>query len=382
MILNKVFKLIFGLLMAHLMLALPIWAQDVSLANIKSGQVVMTWQELKSILEEIETLKQRLVKIETSQSQDKDTPPASAMIVEAVYQGIAGEQAVHFDAVFQVQIFKKGWVTLPFFSDKTGIESIVIEPEIKNELAQFIITNNKYALIAQGPGSFKIKLKLQIPINDDNLKRSISFKPPRSVVNRVSIQIPAKGVYITRAEPHGQVTQTKEHTLFNSVVSGQKQVQLHWKIEKDTGVFRKSTAQINSLASLSKTNVRVFSRVILKHVASLEKIGLELPSKAEIINITSDGIDSWSLENSKKGDNPQKIIRFTGVIDPHTPIEILINCRVRLPQLPAAAKIPVLMIDGVDTLDGFLGVEVLGNLEVKSEKIHEGTGIPVKNLPM
>ncbi|MBE9562234.1 MAG: hypothetical protein IMF12_05150, partial [Proteobacteria bacterium] len=54
-----------------------------------------------------------------------------------------------------------------------------------------------------------------------------------------------------------------------------------------------------------------------------------------------------------------------------------ISYRLQLTVLPADVTIPLLKMEGIDRLEGYLGVEILGNLEVNSKQTKNGSLVPV-----
>jgi len=370
----------------------PAFAEEVTLPKIESGKVVLTWAELKLLLEELEELKRAKALEEEAEKKaeekKEELPPAEYSIAEAEYKGTVRGETARFEADFSVLVLKKGWVTIPFFPNDVGIETLNTAsaenpPETvshaweNRDSAQFVRGADGYSLIAKGPGSFSIQAIFHIPVRIENLVRTLSFLPPRAVINRMMIQFSDKGVYLTQTSPAGRLTRKEDATAFEAVLSERDTLKLSWKIEKDAGITRKKQAVLHSLVSVDKSAVSVFARVLLRHVASLDQTGFHLPPNAEIINVTSPVIEKWHVEHTEKS----QIVRLTGQTDRHTAAEISLSYRIRLPSLPAKVDVPMLEVRDVDTLEGFAGVEIIGNLEVMSQGVSKGIRIPAKNLP-
>ena len=390
---NHILIGLIGCLFLSLAYLPQVFAEDSSISEIKSGKVVLSWDEMKKLLNQIETLKQEIKAIKEKQKkqaeQEKKEPlPVEYSITESQFTGEVKGMSAQFQAKFSVQILKKGWVSIPFFGNDIGIETININlaiPTTNSESgkteptpAQFVRNSKGYYLLAKGKNAYSIQVTFRVPIQLNELTYKLSYLPPRSVINHVILKIPEKGVNLVQRNAHSQILQqTDELTSIETVLSERDSLKIGWKIEKDSGINRKSIAIQNYLASVDKSDISVFSSIVLKHLASLNKVAFKLPLNVEIMNVTSVDIEQWSI---KKQDNSQ-IIKISGKVDPRTTVKIDVSYRLRLPKLPAEMAIPAIEILGTDTLEGFMGIEALGNIEVNSQAVKHGVLIPAKNLP-
>jgi len=373
--------------------------EEFSLANLQSGKVVLSWEEMKKLLEEIERLKQDIEVLKKAQAQtekkQKEPLPVEYSIIKSDFTGEVKGMSAQFKAEFSVQILKDGWVKIPFFSSDVGIEAISINPPTSeratgempfvqtNEpngeephLAQFVREPEGYFLLASGPKFFTIQVTFRIPILVNERTSSLSFLPPRSVISHFTLRIPEKGINVIQKPSHSQLIQDKVTTI-ETVLSERESLQLSWKVEKDSSISRKSLAVIRSLASIDKSDISISSTIILKHVASLNDITFRMPLNVEIIDVTSLDIEQWATQKSEG----VQIIKIVGLPNPRARVKIDMAYRLQLAQLPAEITIPTVEVIGTDTLKGFMGVEVFGNLEVSSKNVNNGILIPTKNLP-
>jgi hypothetical protein len=383
-------------------------AEQFSLSALKTGEVLFSWDELKKLLEEIETLKQDIERLKKekaqAQKEQKEPLPVAYSITESHFTGEVKGSSAQFKANFSVQVLKDGWLKVPFFHDDVGIEAIsinVLEPtengaiatddstiskpairpqnEQKDEtsLAQFVRDPKGYYLLAKGPKAFAIQMTFRVPIQVKGLIYSLSFLPPRAVINHVTLQIAEKGVNVVQKTAHSLIQEENGTTTIETILSERDTLKLDWKVEKDSSISRKSRAILHSLASVDKSDISVSSTIVLKHVASLNNIVFRLPLNVEIVNVTSLDIEQWATEKLEES----QVVKMTGQSDPRSAVKIDMSYRLRLSSLPADIAIPAVEIMGTDTLEGFLGVEVLGNLEVNAKQVKSGILIPAKNLP-
>ncbi len=366
----------------------------VDLPAMESGKVMLSWSELKMLLDEVQELKKALENLQDKDKDKKEGAPVAYSIEAADYNGKASGGLVRFKSDFSVRVLKEGWVKIPFLPGNVAIESVEIIPlgsgsrdEVTDERpremgavhnkTQLIRDESGYALIAKGPELFKLEISFNIPVQTDDLLHVFSFKPPPSVINRMNVRIDGKGVNLIQTSPVGVTVTEEKATVFQAVLSDRDALVMSWRIEKESGIVRKKHAVMHSLASIGKSAVTVFSKINLKHMASLEEVEFHLPLGVEIINVTSPAIDRWQVEATEK----DQIVRVTGQTDRHAAVEISVSYQVRLETLPAQVEVPTIGVHKVDTLEGFLGVEIQGNLEVTSEGVEAGNLIPAKNLP-
>jgi hypothetical protein len=365
--------------------------EEVSLTDIEAGKVVLPWTELKKLLEEIESLKKAAV-------QEPELPeplPIDYSITKAHFEGEVKDNSVRFMATFTVQVLKTGWITIPFFSNEVGIESVAIDlPEqavvsdesllmtkpvskVDSPPTQFVRNAEGYALFTKGPTTLTVNVTFYLPIHVEELTYTLSFVPPRAVINQVVLKIPEKGVNLIQKTAHTRLTQQENTTTIETVLSERDALNLQWKIEKDSGISRKSLATIHTLASVDKADIMVLNTIVLNYLNTLENIAFRLPKAVEILSVESLGIEQWSTEKQEKF----QLVKLIGAVNPRTPVKIDLAYRLQLDTLPIEVALPTVEIIGIENLEGFLGVEALGNLEVTAKKVTDGSAIPAKNLP-
>jgi len=365
----------FLIIIGVLFISLQVLAEETSRAEL--GKVVLSWEEIKKMLSEIDTLKQDIKRLKDEQAKAKKEPlPVTHSITESHFSGEVKGKSAQFSAKFSVQILKEGWVKIPFFQNDVGIETITINNG-EQQFAQFVREPQGYYLVAKGPKTLTLEVSFRVPIQVKELTYSLSFTPPRAVINHISLRIPEKGVNVVQMTSHSQLIQEDEVTTIESVLSERDPLKLSWKVEKDSSINRKSQAVLHSLASVNKSDIFVLSSIILKHLTSLDKVAFRLPLNVEILNVTSLHIEQWSTEKLADA----QVIKIAGQSDPRTELKIDLSYRLRLSALPAELAMPTVAIIGTDSLEGFLGVEAVGNIEVNSKQVKNGVLIPAKNIP-
>ena len=371
----------------------PLRAEEPTLPNLESGKVVLTWSELKTMLDELESLKRAAA--EQKKPEVKETPPIAFNVLDAQLRGAAQGATMRFDAEMTVQILKTGWTTFQLLPAEVGIESVNVTqrdaapagdaaPTLSPvaaaappaKIAQLVRGDKSYDLIAQGPAQFTLAIVFYAPIQVDELTYSFELTPPPAVMNRLTVEIPEKAVNLLKMSPAGQVTQADGRTTFQTVLSKNGTLALSWQIEKETGIARKSSADVHTLATVEKTALSMSSMIALNNLISLEQVELHLPKDVDILNVSSADIERWTTEQS----DAAQIIKLTGQIDGRKTVNLTVAYRAQLPSLPAKAAVPVAQITGVELVAGFVGVEVVGNLDVTSAEQNKFM-IPAKNLP-
>jgi len=101
-------------------------ANAEELAGLETGKVILSWDELKKLLGEIETLKQDLKKLQEEQDEIEEPLPVEYSITKSYFTGEVKGMIAQFKADFSVEILQDGWVKIPFFGNEVGIEAINI----------------------------------------------------------------------------------------------------------------------------------------------------------------------------------------------------------------------------------------------------------------
>ncbi len=371
----------------------PTRAEEIALPNLESGKVVLTWNELKTMLDELESLKRAIA--EQKQPEVKETPPIEFNVSDAQLRGTAQGATMRFEADMTIQVLKIGWTTFQLLPAQVGIESVRITQQdavpagdatlspiaaaatpSSARIAQLVRGDNSYDIIAQGPAQFTLSIVFYAPIQVDNLTYSFALTPPPAVMNRMTIEIPEKAVNLLSMSPAGQVTQTDGRTMFQTVLSKNDTLALSWQVEKETGIARKSSADVHTLVTVERTAFSMSSMIALNNLPSLEQVELHLPKDVDILNVSSADIERWTTEQT----DAAQVIKLTGQIDGRKTVNLTVTYRAQLTSLPAKAAVPVAQIKGVELVAGFVGVEVVGNLDVTPGDQNK-FAIPAKNLP-
>ncbi|MCK5719558.1 MAG: hypothetical protein KAH84_06360 [Thiomargarita sp.] len=398
------FIVYYSLVQAILFISIPTClaetTEQISLAEIKSGQVVLPWQELKKLLEEIQTLKKDIAKFEQLQAKNKKNKPellpVDYSIIESQFEGDVKGLSANFRAKFSVQILKDGWVKIPFFANTVGISSIKIYEQNSNatvtsvnlqlenkqnnkQRAQFLRDKDGYYLLTKGYHALNIEANLYAPIQVNELNYSFAFTPPRAVINRIRLAINEKGVNVIDKTVHTYLIQAENGgTIIETILSEHEKLKLGWKIEKDSGTNRKSEAILYTLSSINKSNIIIHNTAILSYLNSFEQVTFSVPLNVEILDVSSVDIEQWTIE---KWENTQ-LIKIIGQSKPRTITKVDISYQLKYASLPAEKiKLPSMKIIGTDTIEGFMGVEVLGNLEITTIGITDGMQMLAKDLP-
>jgi hypothetical protein len=364
--------------------ALPGLAEESRLPELESGKVVLTWTELKALLDEIETLKQA----QEQPDDQAEQPPVEFVVTQTRFNGTIETDRARFDGEFAGHVFKHGWVTIPLFSGALGIERIEAQSAksdgaetpsaaSRQPAAKLVRDSEGYALVAAGPGSFTGRVTFYAPVQTENLLSTLEFEPPAAVINRVSVRIPEADVDVVETAPAGRIVQTDAATTYQAFLSRDDTLKLVWKQAQAAGIRRKSRAVVHALAAIEKTALTVSATVTLEHVTEIEQIVFQLPPEVEILDVSSADIERWYTEPSEQGQR----IRIAGAREPQTPIVVRMTYRTPLPDLPAQVSVPVARLEGVETLNGYLGLEVSGNLEVTPDAAQHGVQIAANALP-
>lgn len=397
----RVFGTLFVSVLMMVLWQLPLTAEEFNLPELESGKVSLSWAELKTLLDELEALKREKLEEETQSDLKKALeaePPVSHSISRAEFKGEIQAQTVRFEATFQFDLFKAGWITFPLFSQPIAVESVRIEPAVEDtgrfatlkeylgqesqaaEMfpAQLINTPTGYDFFGRGPGSFTARIVFQAPIRTENFTQTFRLHVPQAVMSQLEMAFPEQGARLLESSSPGVMTQQEgQPATFRAALTEQDELTMVWKLEKEAGIRRKSLASVYSLASVEKTVMTVDSLLVIQRLSSLEELELFLPPEVEILEVSGDALTRWYIEPSAER---QRLV-LVGQQEQDETLEINIAYRIRLQNLPAQASVPIITVQGIDTLEGFLGIQVLDNLEITTGETQHGVLIPAKNLP-
>lgn len=381
---------LYGLWWLCLSLVTPLWANEsppqqqqpsppaFALPPLDQGKVMMPWDELKHLLEQLETLKQS--QRETAKKPVIQEPPALYSLTEALLTGTVQEHSARFEASLSIQVLTTDWVIVPIFPVEVGVESLTLHPDPASTEFPTAFTKDKqgYALLTKGPQRLTLKAVIQVPITETELTYHLTFAPPKAVVNQVQLHIPEKGVQLLQTPQYSQIETADSGTTLKIVP--QDTLKLAWRIEKDSSLSRKSSATLHTLISVNPAELLMSAHLELEHVTDLDSLALRLPTGVEIINLTSPDIERWSSQKDDQKDSTGQLIKIAGPA--HSPLKLDLSYRLKLATALGTVSVPMPTVEGVETLEGFAGVEVLGNLEATTpDTTTTALAIPPKNLP-
>lgn len=361
-------------------------SSSFSLPAMHQGQVVMRWEELKKILEELETLKQQ--RHDTLKKPVLAEPPTAYTIQQAELTGTLQGQAARFAVTLIVQSLTNDWTIIPLFSADTGVEALTITaatptpakttgmttPETPQPpptyTHSFLHDKQGYALLTQGAQTLTLNAVIHLPVQQEELTYQLTLTPPRAVINRLQLHIPEKGVQLLKTPPYSQITSSETGTTL--AVVPHESVHFSWRIEKNSTANRKSTAALQTLISVTPTELLMTSHILLEQVADLNQISLKLPLSVEIMTLTSPDIEQWFTQK----ETAFQQIKIAG--QARNPITLDLSYRLKLAAL-GDIRVPMPSLEGVEAREEWAGVEVLGNLEATTPA--NTAMVPPKNLP-
>jgi hypothetical protein len=368
---------------------------EFGLPHLESGRMVLSWSEFKTLLDELDAVKRELAELKPKDAA-VEQPPVEYAIVSSHLRGLITSEFADISLRATVQVFVEGWTAIPFLPAHVGLDALTIAPEedartahagwplrmgaranAAPPMAQVVRGRDGYDIVARGPAAFVVEARLKEPVRVENLAHTLTLTPPPAVMNTIALETHEKGFALEQATPSAQVTQTGDQTTIQAILGQHDEFRLVWKIDKDTGLHRKRSASIHALASIEKSALTMTATLALSALTALDQAILRLPAEVDILRVSSATIDGWSAEPTETGQR----LTLTGAIDPRVPVEVTLAYRMALPELPARVALPMVVVEGLEVSEGFVGVEALGNLDVAPVDADAGFLIPAKNLP-
>ncbi len=238
--------------------------------------------------------------------------PVAAVIREIESRAVIGKQIVDVEATVQIEVLRKGWVTIPLRLKNSAIRSATLEGRSARIVFdaehgyQFLHRNDR-----GGPQSLTLKLNYSRAFSKTPGRSEVTFEPPQAPIHRWEVSIDEADVSIevqpliaaTKVDdsPAGEAGATKpKSTRMLAFVGAAPTVSIRWnpRVEGAAGLAAFVSAQLDQRVDIGKGVVRSSVQVLYEiSRAPLNKLELDVPLEYKIVNIYDRNIKRWDVKS-------------------------------------------------------------------------------------
>lgn len=272
----------------------------------------------------------------------------------------------------------EGWVKVPLLDGSVALESA----RLNGRPASIVLEDGAYTLVTDKRGDFDIELTFAASV--ESSLGSFSFTVPLlpSGATEVEIAVPTDedlGFTIanarrisSRRDGSNQVVVATLPPAGNLSVSWQRKVPSAEEKRVDSArVYSEVTTLVGVGDGLVRAQATVQNTILF---AGVNRFDLRIPDGVTLLDVQGAGLRDWTLSD----DN-------TLTVQLNFAAEYSYTLQLDMERVVGEGRIsvdaPVVVPLGVERSRGFVGVEAVGNLEVKPAEVTGATAVDVRTLP-
>ena len=310
--------------------------------------------------------------------------PASYAVYSTKYNASLEEDIADIKGEVNFEVFGKGIVRIPIVrKDDVGL----IEVSVNRGASYVMAEGNRYMLIVDKPGKYKLDLEYLIKV-----KREREGGPGQ--FNLETMPAPVSEFEFTIAEEKTDIfiepsikTETKEEkdkTVAWAIMPMTNNILVRWTkaLPKETithvKLEPKVYSTVNNFFSVGEGVLRcntVINYSILQ--AEISAMRIEVPEDVTVLEVRAGDLRDWKAIKEAGHQLLDVYLKYGGKGNYN--IEFISEKPIGEGSI--VAQLPVIRPLGVERNKGFIGIASVSNVELKADKIQKATAIDVKELP-
>lgn len=272
---------------------------------------------------------------------------------------------------------RKNWVRVPLLPAKVALQ----QARIGSADAPMYIENGWYTLVTDRKGPIDVELRFAVSVSSKVGTSGFSFDLAPSAGTTMSLTVPA-GDALDFTVANAQLSTDRTvggARVVEATLPATGALSVSWQREikraEDEKQAPRVYAEVQTLVGVGDGLLRATATVNQTILFSgVNEVKLRVPAQMTVLDVRGAGIRDWRLGDDQVLD-----------VDLNYAAEGAYTLQVDLEQVigvgSRAIDAPVVVPLGVERSKGWVGVEVLGNLEVAASDVANATPVDVRTLP-
>ncbi|MEQ8168873.1 MAG: hypothetical protein ABRQ38_08235 [Candidatus Eremiobacterota bacterium] len=309
-------------------------------------------------------------------------PPVTLVFGTADLSVTAGKDSLKVKCNTMFSSFHGGWNEISII----GTQAALNEVKVDGADMPVYTKDGKYTIIHKGAGRHSLAFTYLVSSKrSGNTTVSTLLLPPSSSSN-LKISVPSTGINIQVNPSMGGATSVEENrSIFKGTLPAGDSAQVSWSLTTATGnkntqvnVKPRIYAAVNHLVSVSVGAVQIVSQINLSIVrGKSDSFYFLAPKDVEILEVKSDKLQTWTMEEGKNGKNINVILTEKAEGN----VQVTVVSEKPLKNISSVWTVPFLQVTGAEQEKGFIACEAKTSLEMKSTEEQDVNRIDVKELP-
>lgn len=310
--------------------------------------------------------------------------PATYAVYSTKYNASLDEDIADIKGEVDFEVFGKGMVRIPIVrTDDVGL----IEVSVNRGASYVMAEGNRYVLIVDKPGKYKLDLEYLIKV-----KREREGGPGQ--FNLETMPAPVSEFEFTIAEEKTDIfiepsikTETKEEkdkTVAWAIMPMTNNILVRWTkaLPKETithvKLEPKAYSTVNTFVSVGEGILRCSTAVNYSILQSeISAMRIDVPEDVSVLDVRANDLRDWKVTKDQGRQFLDVYLKY-GVKGNYY---IELSCEKAIGEGSIVAQLPVIRPLGVERNKGFIGIASVSNVELKADKVQNATAIDVKELP-
>ncbi|MEZ4236278.1 MAG: hypothetical protein R3F59_08980 [Myxococcota bacterium] len=282
-----------------------------------------------------------------------------------------------FDARFRVENLRKPgfWVRVPLLPATVAVRSA----RIGGQDAPLVLENGWYTLVTDNRGAFDVAVQFATAVSTDNGSSGLTFDLAGSGATEVELGVPASvplDFTIENAKLKSDRTVGARRVVSATFpASGALSVRWQREIPQTQELASRVYAETHTLVGVGDgvlTARATVQETIL--FSGVDRVRLQVPSEMTVVAVDGAGIRDWSVSEDGV---LEALLNFAA----EGTYTLTVSLERVVPPGSAALDVPIVEPLGVERAKGFVGVQALGNLEVRAGQTEGTAPVDVRSLP-
>lgn len=310
--------------------------------------------------------------------------PATYAVYSTKYNASLEEDIADVKGEVNFEVFGKGIVKIPIVrKDNVGL----IEVSVNRGASYVMAEGNRYMLIVDKPGRYRLDLEYLIKVNREREGGPGQF-------NVEVMPAPVSEFEFTIADIQTDVfiepsikTETKEEaakTVAWAIMPMTNNILVRWTkaLPKETitpvKLEPKVYSTVNTFVSVGEGILRCNTGINYSILQSeISAMRIEVPEDVTVLEVRANDLRDWKVSKDQGRQLLDVYLKY-GVKGNYY---VEFSCEKTIGEGSIVAQLPAIKPLGVERNKGFIGIASISNVELKANKLQKATAIDAKELP-
>jgi len=355
-ILNSISARLMILLLLCLPLCITVSGSLAAQEEMSDTKVSIPWNDFKQILKQLQP--------DTAKVAIPPILPALYVVADVAYEGRRYQERVfQFTAALSVSVLEpKRWVEIPVGRGLSIFPQVTVDGK---PAATGMYENGTVYILVKGPGQHTVRYRFAVDETIASGQSSLSFPMPGQTVARLALVLD-RPTYTVSANERALTHKSagRDACVYAGGLGGGDRAYITWQQGATlvSGQQAMVIGQLNTIYSIGMGVIQVRSQINLNVIHSdIRRFSIAVPAGLDIIDLTGQAVATWESKDSAGLRMVSAYLKYN-VRDNAV---FFLNAEMTYPDSCSKVSLPPITLQNAARQEGFVGVGVLSNVELK-----------------